>query len=163
KALLVHGAIWGPKGALLDGLFQPQGQGSHFPRRDDIARLLGYGVPKVDRVLDCAEHRATLLGHGVIAPGNAVLYRIPLPHGRDGRRGFRALTTTLAWLSPINPRHQGYRMAALDLSSANEERYWIAPTRYQYQPTDRAALRGTVIHERRTVEEAVAFLDDGFL
>jgi hypothetical protein len=163
KALLVHGAIWGPKGELLDGIFLPQGQGSHFPRRDDIARLLGYGVPRVDRVLDCAENRATLLGHGTIAPGSAVLYRIPLPDGLDGRRAFRALTTTLAWLSPINPRHQGYRMAALDLSSANDERYWITPTRYQYQPTDRATMRGTVVHERRSAEEAVAFLDDGHL
>lgn len=54
-------------------------------------------------------------------------------------------------------------MAALDLSSANDERYWITPARYQYQPTDRAILRGTVVHERRAAEEAVAFLDDGHL
>ena len=80
KALLVHGASWGPKGEFLDGYFMPQGKGSHFVRRDDIARLLGYGVPKIERVLDCTESRATLLGIGNVAPGSALLYRIPIPH-----------------------------------------------------------------------------------
>ena len=60
KCLLVHGAQWGPKGDLLDRIFGPQGQGSHFARRDNIARLLGYGIPQIDRVLNCAENRATL-------------------------------------------------------------------------------------------------------
>ena len=88
KALLVHGAKWGSKGDLMDGIFQPQGQGSHLARRDDIARLLGYGVPQIDRVLDCAENRATMLGYGTISPDSAVLYRIPLPPGLDGVRAF---------------------------------------------------------------------------
>jgi hypothetical protein len=34
KALLVHGAAWGPKGELLGANFLPQGTGSHFARRD---------------------------------------------------------------------------------------------------------------------------------
>src|SRR5690349_23632056 len=100
KALLVHGAQWGPKGAWLDGAFQPQGTGQHHARRDDIARLLGYGVPKIDRVLDCAENRATLLGVGAIAPESSLQYRIPLPDGLEGVRTLRAVTITLAWFSP---------------------------------------------------------------
>lgn len=84
KALLLHGAVWGPKGQFLDEHFQPQDLGSHFARRDDITRLLGYGVPKIDRVVDCAT--------------------------------FRALTVIPAWFSPVNTRHQGYRMAALDVT-----------------------------------------------
>jgi hypothetical protein len=31
------------------------------------------------------------------------------------------------------------------------------------QPTDKATIRGTVFHERRTGEEATVFLDDGYL
>ena len=161
KALLVHGATWGPKGEFLDENFQPQGVGSHLARRDDIARLLGYGVPKIDRVLDCAENRATLLGYGTIAADSALLYRIPLPPGLDGVRAFRALTVTLAWFSPVNPRHQGYRMAALDVSSASDEKHWIAADREPCQPTDKANMRGTVFHERRIAEQATVFLDDG--
>jgi len=163
KALLVHGATWGPKGEILDSIFQPHGQGGHLARRDDIARLLGYGVPKIDRAIECAENRATLAGYGIIAPDSALLYRIPLPPDLDGARAVRGLTVTLAWFSPVNTRHQGYRMAALDVSSPAEERYWIAPDRQPYQPTDKAMVRGTVFHERRWGESATVFMDDGDL
>jgi hypothetical protein len=162
KALLVHGAKWGSKGDLMDQIFQPQGVGSHFARRDDIARILGYGVPDFARVLDCAENRATMVGYGEIEPDSALLYKIPLPPGLDGVRAFRGLTTTLAWFSPINSRHQGYRMAALDISSAAEEKYWIASDR-PCQPTDKATARGTIFHERRIGESATVFLDDGHI
>jgi hypothetical protein len=162
KALLVHGAQWGTKGAFLDKFFEPQGTGSHFARRDDIARLLGYGVPKIERVLDCTENRATLLGVGTISAESALLYRIPLPEGLNGVRAFRALTMTLAWCSPINPRHQEYRMAALDVTPGSNQKYWIAPDR-ALQPTDRATGRGTVFHERRIGEAASVFVDEGHL
>lgn len=162
KALLVHGAEWGAKGQMLDDAFPPQGTGSHFSRRDDIARLLGYGVPRIERVLDCAENRATLLGVGSIKPESSLLYHVPLPDGLDGVRAIRAITITLAWFSPVNPRHQGYRMAALDISSGSDQKYWIAPQR-SLQPTDKATARGTVFHERRTGEGASVFVDDGHL
>jgi hypothetical protein len=125
KALLVHAARWEEKGELLEGIVVPQGTGSHFARRDNIARLLGYGVPELERVLDCTESRATLLGHGKINAEEGLLYRIPLPEGLDGVRAFRAVTMTLAWFSPINSRQQAYRMAALDISPASDEKYWI--------------------------------------
>jgi hypothetical protein len=162
KALLVHGATgWGSKGEFLDNHFGPQGHGSHHARRDDIARLLGYGVPQFDRVLDCTENRATLLGIGTIAADESLLYRIPLPPGLDGVRTFRALTTTLAWFSPVNPRHQGYRVAALDVNAGSEEGYWLTDNRFSFQPTNYAAARGTVYHERRVGEAATVFLDEG--
>ena len=161
KALLVHSAQWSEKGAAMDTLFGPRGQGSHFGRRDDIARLLGYGVPRIQRVLDCASNRATLVGTGSIAPETAVLYRVPIPDGLDGVRALRSFTVTLAWFSPINPRHQGYKMAALDVSSGSEDKYWITKDRVATQPTDKAIVRGTVFHERRTGEAATVFVDDG--
>lgn len=163
KALLAHGAEWGPKGAMLDAFFQPQGQGSHTARRDDIARLLGFGAPDIERVLDCTENRATLLGIGSITADSALLYRIPIPGGLDGQRAFRALTATLAWFTPINSRHQGYRRAALDISPGTNEKYWITEQRDPHQPTDRAIVRGTLFHERRTGERAAVFVDNGEL
>ena len=162
KTLLVHGAQWGAKGQMLDDIFEPRGTGSHFSRRDDIARLLGYGIPNIARVLDCTENRATLLGVGTIAPESSLLYRVPLPDGLDGVRAVRALTITLGWFSPVNPRHQGYRMAVLDVAAGSGEKYWIAPTR-PLQPTDKATARGTVYHERRTGDAATVFVDDGHL
>ena len=163
KALLVHGAQWGPKGDMLDRLLGPRGQGQYVARRDNIARLLGYGVPDIQRVLDCTENRATLLGIGDIVPGNALLYQIPLPTGLDGVRAFRAFTVTLAWLSPVNPHHQGYRMAALDISPGSEEKYWVVKNRDSAQPSDKSVGRGTLFHERRTGEQAAVFVDDGHL
>ena len=161
KALLVHGARWGDKGTMLDALFGPQGRGSHFERRDDIARLLGYGLPDVERVLDCTENRATLLGTGTIRPDTAILYRVPLPDGLDGVRAVRTMTTTLAWFSPVNPRHQGYRKAALDVSAASDDKFWATDARASDQPTDKAVVRGTVSHEHRSGEAAKVFVDDG--
>jgi hypothetical protein len=52
-------------------------------------------------------------------------------------------------------------MAALDVSSPSEDRYWIARSRDGLQPTDKAIARGTVFHERRSAEDATAFVDDG--
>jgi hypothetical protein len=163
KCLLVHGANWGPRGEVLDQLFGPQGQGSHHARRDDIARLLGFGVPAIERVLECAENRGTLLGFGSVQTNSGLLYRVPLPADLDGARMFRALTVTLAWFSPVNARHQGYRMAALDVSPGSDEKYWIATERFPGQPTDKATARGTVFHERRFAEDAAVFADDGHL
>ncbi len=163
KALLVHGARWGPKGEMLDRCFGPQGSGKHIARRDDIARLLGYGVPNIDRVLDCTENRATLLGFGAIEPERDLLYRIPLPVGLEGIRALRALTVTLSWFSPINARHQGYRMAALDVSPGSDDKYWLVSDRDSCQPTDRTITRGTVFHERRHGQQAAVFVDDGHL
>jgi hypothetical protein len=92
-----------------------------------------------------------------------LLYRIPIPAALDGVREFRALTVTLAWFSPVNPRHQGYRMAALDVSPGSEEKYWITLNRESLQPTDKATGRGTVFHERRSGEKAAVFVDGGDL
>jgi hypothetical protein len=119
-------------------------------------------LPDIDRVLDCTENRATLLGVGSIAPETSLLYRVPLPDGLDGVRALRAITITLAWFSPVNPRHQGYKMAALDVASGSDQKFWIAPQR-SLQPTDKATARGTVFHERRTGEAASVFVDDGNL
>jgi hypothetical protein len=64
---------------------------SWLRRANDIARLLGYGVPRIGRVLDCAANRATLLGAGSIDPESSLLYRVPLPDGLDGVRALRGL------------------------------------------------------------------------
>jgi hypothetical protein len=162
KALLVHTAKWGDKGAMLDQLYPPQGQGSYVARRDDITRLLGFGFPEVARVLECAANQATVVGFGQIEADSGLLYRIPLPPELDGVRALRAFTATLAWFSPLNMRHQGYRRAALDISSASGDAYWFTPTR-DIQPSDKTLLRGTLFHERRSAEQATVFVDDGHL
>ena len=53
-------------------------------------------------------------------------------------------------------------MAALEVSSGSDQKYWIAPER-SLQPTDKAIVRGTLFHERRAGEAASVFVDDGHL
>jgi hypothetical protein len=162
KTMLVHGASWGDKGILLDTLFGPTGRGSHYERRDNIARLLGYGYFNLDHTIECTERRATLVGYGDVRFGKANLYRFPLPISLNGKLEERKLTITLGWLSPINPRHQDYRMAALELERS-DEKYSLGVERLPTQPTNVAAERGTVVHVKCVGEEATVFVDDGEL
>ena len=53
-------------------------------------------------------------------------------------------------------------MAALDIASGSNQKYWIAPDR-SLQPADKATARGTVFHEQRTGDGASVFIDDGHL
>lgn len=164
KALLVHGAAWADGAALLDADLGPQGPGAYIGRRDDIARMMGYGKLDVTRILECTDRRATLVGYGEVGADQAVIYRIPLPPGLEGIRGARAVTTTLAWFSPVNPRHRGYRVAALSLSPAGDAQYSLGVERSNcLQPNDKTAGRGTVVHERRSGSRAAPFVDGGDL
>ena len=97
KALLVHRARWGSRAALLDRNYGPHGQGKHVERRDNISRLLGYGFPNMEEALSCAPNRATLVGYGTIAAGDANIHRIPLPQCLERVTEPRTLTVTVAW------------------------------------------------------------------
>lgn len=159
KALLVHGSAWGDGGTVLDGLFG----GKHHARKDNVSRFVGHGVLDVGRILECTAQRATLLGYGEIAPGTANLYRIPLPPSLERVVEPRSITLTLGWFASINPRHQGYRMVALDAKPGGDSKFSLGVDRSRMQPHDRAIDRGTVYHDRREGERAVPYVDGGDL
>ena len=163
KALLIHGAQWGGRAEILDREIEPQQRHKHAERRDNIARLVGYGFPDIERVIDCTASRATLVGYDSVLPEHAHLYRIPLPPGLDGVREFRAVTITLAWFSQVNPRHQRYRMAALEIGAGGDKEFSLGVKRVPFQPDDKTAKRGTVLHDRRVGDKATAFVDGGHL
>src|SRR5690606_10199287 len=67
KALLVHSARWDE--AIADALkpiINESGRLYWEHERDEISRFLGFGCPDIQRVVDCAESRATLLGWNTI-------------------------------------------------------------------------------------------------
>lgn len=82
-----------------------------------------------------------MLGFGVLADGEGAEFSLPLPPSLSGRSVRRRLIVTLAWFSPINSRHQSYRMAQLWFSATGD----IATTRAGADW--RAVQRGTVQHE----------------
>lgn len=163
KALLVHRAHWHDKGPLLDELYGPRGQGKHVARKDNIARVLGYGRPHVEEAMTCAANRATLVGYGeVAADRSAVLYRVPLPSSLERVTEPRSITMTLAWFSPVNIRHRAYRRAKLEIQPADLEAT-AGVRRAPNQPSDSSVPRGSLLHVRYEGNKAVPFVDDGHI
>lgn len=153
KAMIVHGCSWGEIGPRLRSALQSASDGQHI--RNWISRWAGYGVPDVERVLACTKQRATLLGFGRLADEEAHLFTLPLPPSLGARRGWRRLTVTLAWMSPVLANTQRYRAASMwfevegsSLATDRQDADW------------RTARRGTVQHEVFEGERAVAIADN---
>ena len=161
KALLVHRARWGSRTAFLDRQYGPHGQGKHSERRDNISRLLGFGFPNMVEALSCAPNRATLVGYGTMAAGEANIHRIPLPQSLERVTEPRTLTVTVAWFSPVNRRHQAYRRAKLEVSALTDLKTAAGVSRSGGQPSSYSVPRGTVFHGTYIGAKAVAFVDDG--
>ena len=159
KALLVHGSSWGHGATVLDTLSGTE----HYAKKDNVSRFVGHGVLDVARILECTAERATLIGYGDIAAESASLHRIPLPPSLEGVVEPRSVTLTLAWFAPINPRHQGYRMLAIDAGPGGDKRFSLGVERERMQPYHKAIQRGTVYHERREGRRAIPYVDGGDL
>ena len=162
KALLVHRARWNSKADLLGELCGPADGRRHFERSENVSRFMGFGIPSIEEVLECAANRATLLGYGELEPEHAHAFRIPLPGGLSGITDPRALTITLAWFSPTRPGSQTYRCVKLETGPLEPETT-LGVKRSKDQPAEKASTKGTVFHERFTGSRAVAFVEDGQL
>ena len=152
KTLVTHGSEWGAAGTALTSILRNRTNSRQF--REYLTRLLGYGAMNIDRVRECTARRVTVLSAGALREDESHIHRLPLPPSLNGLRGYRRLTITLAWLSPVNPRHQGWRRADL----------WFAPPQTplqveRKQADARAVQRGTLQHEILEGEEAGMFFD----
>jgi len=152
KTLLIHSAEWRHAGHVLNDILRSSQNSRHF--KEYVTRLLGYGSLDVNRVRKCAEHRVTALSGGNLESDQAHLHRFPLPPSLSGQRGWRRLTITLAWFTPVNPAHQNWRRAAL----------WFDPPKdllrvERKQAHWQAVRRGTVQHEVLEGSRASAFVD----
>lgn len=157
KAMLVHGCAWGDVGAQVGDLLRTPENNRQLSGL--VSRWMGYGVPQVDRVLDCTEQRATLLGFGQLSDGEAHVFRLPLPPSLGARPEWRRLTVTMAWLSPISAGTQKYRTASLWFEVGG-----VVPAKDRKEScsgTDgwRAVRRGTVQHEVFEGQRAEPFID----
>ena len=148
----LHGSEWGAAGTTLTNILKNRNNSRQF--REYITRLLGYGAMNVDRVRECTERRVTALSAGTLREDESHIHRLPLPPSLNGLRGYRRLTITLAWLSPVNPRHQGWRRAELWFASPT-----IPLPVTRKQADWQAVQRGTLQHEILEGEEAGVFVD----
>jgi hypothetical protein len=162
KTLLVHSARWNEKGDLLKEICGPDDPHQFVACIANATRFLGFGVPDIARVLDCAENQATLLGYGAVLPDHAQLYRIPLPGALQGVTVPRELAITVAWFTPVRAGHQSYRTVKLE-ADAVQVKDALGVSRFKGQPADPSVKKGTVFHERFSGGRAVPYIDDGHL
>jgi len=151
KTLLVHGADWAEAGVLYKSLLRNPQNSRVF--KDYVGRFLGYGSADVAKVLVCNDQRVTVLGAGQLTDDESQEYRFPLPPSLSAVTDRRRLTITLAWLTPVSPTNQKYRIAQLWFDPRNN----LAPDRTCAD--FRAVQRGTVQHEVLVGERAVDFQD----
>jgi Subtilase family len=154
KTLLVHGASWGDAGDVIEQLLARPTDDANERRRIK-SRFLGFGEVDVNRCLFCTDQRVTVIGWGSLTKDSAHAYKFPLPQSLSAQRIDRRLTSTLAWLTPINPRHRDYRKASLWLS--------LPHSTFGADVDDldhSAARRGTVFHRVFTGRHGRAFPDD---
>lgn len=162
KTLLVHSARWNEKSELLKDICGPDDPRQFVARIANATRFLGFGVPEIGRVLDCAPNQATLVGYGTLVPDHAHHYRIPLPEALRGVTVPRELAITVAWFTPVRAGHQSYRTVKLEADAVQvTEAFGVK--RFKDQPADPSVKKGTVFHERFFGERAVPYIDDGHL
>lgn len=161
KALLVHQAKWGESANLLEQILKEVAAGKSSPRRDNITRVLGYGFPQIEAAISCTANRATLVGYGRIRAGQANVHKIPLPSSLERVSEPRSIATTVAWISPVNVRHQEYRRAKLHVDTVAKMETAIGAARVSDQPLGPSSARGTIFHARYEGAAAVQFVDDG--
>jgi hypothetical protein len=156
KALLAHRARIPDEGRLLiESIFGPVEPHLHARRRMNVLRMFGLGVPNVDESVACVANRGTLWGLGQIGANEARVFQLPLPAALSGHYGWRRLTATLAWFTPVIPGRRIYRSVRLTVEESDGDELAIRPTRGQ---TDRrAAERGTIFHRSWEGAEASEF------
>lgn len=164
KGLIVHSASWGTAGAFLEGTLEPQDGRLWKNRRSNITRFLGYGKVELSRVLECTEHRVTMLGVGNLKNEKANLFSFPLPKSLSGKKDVRKLIITLAWISPIKPAEHFYKDALLDFVTEDNHGSPVGVHRIpDNQPPSDTSRRGTVVHEIYEGEDAVPIGEDDVL
>lgn len=152
KAMLVHGAEWGD---LEEQIINARPDIDDWRKRKNLTtRFVGYGLADIDRAITCTEQRATLIGTGELRDGQALEFRAPIPPCLNAQVVKRRLTITLAWMSPVNPRHAKYRAARL----------WINPPDDDFSASRmncdwQRVRRGTVQHEIFEGDSAIAFAE----
>ncbi len=144
KTLLVHGSLQNSESKTAVEYLKNQGNSRTF--RTVLARYLGYGAVNVERVLACTEQRGTIIGFGEITAEEVHEYRFPVPDEFGGQRIFRRMVITLAWFSPVNPRHRYFREAKLEVKPSSK---WVeTPLKLERTDSDHNQnKRGTVQHE----------------
>ena len=150
KAMLVHGCSWDEIGEELNRRLNGYDTQSLQKIK---AKLIGYGFPDINKVKECTEQRATVIGFGELKEEEAHVYSLPLPPSLSSQTIKRRLTITLAWFTPVSPTTQRYRTSRLWFEAKNQLVKNRMITDWQ------AVRRGTLQHEIFEDSDAAAFIN----
>jgi hypothetical protein len=95
--------------------------------------------------------------------GHSVVYRIPLPMSLERVTEPRSLSISVAWFSPVKPKHQAYRCVRLEAEPVSKSIEALGVKRRTAQPTDGSVRKGSIFHEHYDGASAIPFIDDGCL
>lgn len=154
KAMLVHGAEWG---ALHDLFSEALGFTNRKSSSDYVHKFFGYGIPNIERSIECAKNRISLIGYGKLKNGEAHIFDLPLPFDLNREKILRRLTATLTYFSPIIPTRQKYRAAQLWYTIEGGKKNLLDN---RIDIDWRAAVRGTVQHEIFENDDIVVWGED---
>ncbi len=149
KTLLIHASCWPDEAwQWAEQLNIPSAR-----RRRDLTQMLGFGVLDPQRAVAASRTRACMIGAGAIEKDQRSSFHFPLPPSLSSYVGWRRLTVTLAWFSPIMPRTQQYRVAHLSFASPRDQ-LKVSP-----EQVDRHVNgKGTVLHEVLVGKRAAGYM-----
>lgn len=150
KALVAHGASLGKAHDLISSAFPDADWHLQYRLKQ---QFFGFGIVDVGRCLSGSDERATALAWGSINHEEGHVYQLPLPPSLASKTELRRLTATLAWISPLNARHQNYRRAQLWIDTDESLASQVVGLDAQ------AARRGTIEHRVWEGIKAVPFVD----
>ena len=114
KSLLLHRCeISGDARELVEEVFGPTGRYKTVQRANNVFRMFGLGVPRIDEVTACLGSRATLWGTGSLGADDGRLFKLPIPACLSGHAGLRGLSVTLVWFTAVTPGRRAYRSERL--------------------------------------------------
>ena len=125
-------------------------------KEKQISRWLGYGIPNVSRVEECAKNRVTLIGTGSLKKDEGHIFTLPLPVDISSKVIKRRLVVTLAYFSPVEVNKQAYRSAKLWFDVVGNEQLASNRENTEWQ----AVQKGTLQHEIFEGEKALIWNDD---
>jgi hypothetical protein len=149
KAMLVHGCKWEEAtiSIICAAMDIPSTNRLIYP--DKVHRFIGHGIPNIEKVMECAKNRVTLIGYDELKKDSAHVYSVPIPFDFTTRRIVRNLTITLASFTPIKPAYKKYRQSQIWFTFENGADL----IGKRLDASDKAVVRGTLQHERYSSEE----------
>ena len=140
KVLIAHGATWGDASAVLRRILSRFRHSQRFG--EYLTRLLGYGIMDVERVKECTDGRVTMLSGSALSRDEVQIHRFPLPLSLSDIDAYWRLTVTLAYMSPVFPRHQTWCDANLYFALVDSDLQLD-----RLESDHNAVRRGTLQHE----------------